>query len=244
MEKGMTFAEIMKMWLVLNTKEQRVLVNNQDKLKQFAADLVVAEERKSFFLQVSDSKFKVDNKLSEQKVETLQNWRRLADKLNYRGPIVWQVRQGYHWREHANKDGLRIRNYINPEEWTLTNDETTFTTEVFWLPRLLKETINKPALEQLAVMARVRDEYNLPKHHMTSFGSASLLAGLILSRFKRSGDCLPFSLCAARTDTMTLGEKRLHLGHFQASKLACRLLDSTDQDETVIGCFPIGIDRK
>lgn len=80
-------------------------------------------------------------------------------------------------------------------------EETTELCLASWIPRLVEGSENKHAGEQLVLLASLRNRMELPEHHLASFGSVTLLVGLIMGHFKATGEMLPFTDGYARTDT-------------------------------------------
>ena len=97
--------------------------------------------------------------------------------------------------------------------------------------------------EQAETLAKLREQYQLPANHLASFGSAALLAGLILANFKRKGERAPLNRCWARTDTFFAGGNRLILGDFDEFGLYCDYYwDWDGRHDDDFGVFPLGVE--
>lgn len=78
-------------------------------------------------------------------------------------------------------------------DWDLKNDEPTKNSLVFFIPRLVAESKSKNVSEQFGILAALRERLGLPGHHLSSFGQAGMLSGLILANFKRTGNVSPLT---------------------------------------------------
>ena len=205
-------------------------------LRDKIADLIVTKvaEVADFFTPVSDKD------LADDLRETATKWRRLAAELGYAGPVAWQVRAGFTLKQDAPKAGPCYKGFAYLQDWALQNDEPTRDSVVFWIPRLLPGSTVKTADEQKLLLAEFRQRYDLPAAHLASFGSAALLAGLILAHFKITGGRVPLDCYWSRTETLYADGNRLDLGSFGADGLYCRCYwhDSAHDN---LGCFALGV---
>jgi len=177
------------------------------------------------------------------KYETsLLKWLRLASRLGYIGPVVWQVRAGYILLKHAPMTGPCYKKWQHLQGWKLRNDEPTKDLLVFWIPRLVTGSKGKKPEEQTKLMAEIRSQIDLPEHHLMSFGSAALLSGLILTHYKRTGEKTPLNGEWTRTDTFHADGNRLPLGDFGGSGLCCGSRDWDEGERSALGCFPLGVE--
>jgi len=146
-------------------------------LKEFVANLAAEDNKNTFFRPLRD------DELPKQYHEVLEKWRRLAQAHQYTGPVAWHVRNGYSLKEHPLWwiKGDRYREVAIQYNWAfdLKYDEPTRLCIVFWIPRLLIGTTGLVTTQQRTVLEKTRKEYGLPEHHLSSFGSATLIAGLL-----------------------------------------------------------------
>lgn len=182
-----------------------------------------------------------DKDLPEELREVAVKWHRLASELGYAGLIAWKVRAGFTLKQHAPKAGPCEQNFAYLQDWRLQNDEPTKDGIVFWIPRILPNSTVKTVDEQKSLLADLRVRYDLPASHLTSFGSAALLAGLIIAHFKITGERVPLDRYWVRTDTLSADGHRLGLGNFDESGLCCDRCHWGGHAGGNIGCFPLGV---
>ena len=183
-----------------------------------------------------------DGQVTEALKACLSGWRALATSLGYTGPVAWQVRKGFTLKAHASKAGPCYKNWDYLQTWGLRNDEPTKDSTVFWIPHLVEGSRSKSVQDQLSLLWEVRVKYSLPSAHLTSFGSAALLSGLILAHSKRTGDRVPLESLWARTDTFRESGYRLTLGAFDATGLLCDDWLWDDAGNGNLGVFPLGVE--
>ncbi len=134
--------------------------------------------------------------------EIAANWRKLATEQGYNGPVAWRSREGFSLKQHVPKVGKVHYSFVALKGWMLQNDEPTKSGTVFWIPKPLKATKAQTVDQQRVIMAETRKRYGLPQHHLSTFGSAGLLSGLVLANLKRTtGDFIHKSY-SVRTDTL------------------------------------------
>lgn len=239
--------------IILDLLEKFTANNKQEWLKEFKKFL-----RKEvcwgklvsifdFFIPLFDEEavealVKAGKYSKEETKEVVAKWRELADELGYNGPIVWQVKAGFTSKEHALKAGPCHNNWEIRQDCSLRNDESTKKSLVFFIPRLIEGSTKKTADEQLKIMIDLQKELGLPENHLTSFGSISLLAGLILTHFKRTGERTPLERKWVRTDTFNSNISRMDLGSFDDSNLSCDYWTRDVDSFSGLGCFPLGIE--
>jgi len=204
------------------------------------ADLIVAKVIEpvvtaDFFAPVSDKD------LVEELRELAAKWRRLAAELGYAGPVAWKVKAGFTLKQDAPKAGPCVENFAYLQDWQLQNDEATKDGSVFWIPRLLPGSVSKTVDEQTKLLDELRERYDLPATHLSSFGSAALLAGLILAQFKLTGERVPLDCYWIRTDTLDADGLRLGLGYFDERGLVCGSCGWGDRRDDGLGCFALGV---
>lgn len=230
-----SFASVVNLLGNLNDAELAALVNNPKKLKELAAKLVSDDVANTFFVPIADKDLPAKFK------EITVKWRRLASDLGYTGPIVWRVREGFTLKDHAPKAGPCHEAFEYIKDWKFQNDEPTKSAIVFWIPRLLENSKSKTVEEQSVLLAETCKRYSLSEHHMFSFGSATMLSGLILAHFKRTGEKAPLNCERARTDTLHKDGNRLNV-NFGAGGLDCDLYNWDGGCGDNLGAFPLGVE--
>jgi hypothetical protein len=184
-----------------------------------------------------------DSEVPEQLQHLVPKWRKLAALLGYTGPVAWRVNQGFTLKQHAPKAGCCYKNFEYLQGWNLQNDEPTKNSIVFWIPRLIPESLGKNVQEKLALLASFREQVGLPAHHLKNFGSAALLSGLILTHFNLTGERVPLNQLWTRTDTLLVGGGRLSLGGFVSRGLYCVYWGRGDGRGGILGCFLLGVEE-
>ncbi|MDD2786052.1 MAG: hypothetical protein PHS79_04145 [Patescibacteria group bacterium] len=121
-------------------------------------------------------------------------YRKLAieHKVPVTTPICYRVRVGYTLKTHAPKSGPCRKDFNYLQDWRF-EDTPTSDSLVFWVPRILRDSTSKTKSEQLNLLAGLHTELELPAHHMSGFGRAGLVAGLILAHFKATGERVPLN---------------------------------------------------
>lgn len=239
-----SFNAIAKMILDLSDEKQLALVDNPEKFKEFVSDLMREAKERAFFIATSDKY------APTHLTDAVAKWRKLASDLGYTGPVLWQVKAGFTLKSHAPLAGPCHEQFGYLQDWELKNDEPTVDCLVFFIPRIV--ATGKNAEEQMQALKELREKYGLPDGHCTSFGSASLVSGLILANFKRTGERAPLNTEWVRTGTLLTGGSRLRLGAFGVyDGLDCfnddgRWDDDWDADRCdrsgILGVFPLGGD--
>ncbi|MDO8581636.1 MAG: hypothetical protein Q7S16_02060 [bacterium] len=180
-----------------------------------------------------------DKEVPAEYQESLQHWRELAKELDYDGPVVFRVKAGFTLKD-ALKTGYCSKIF---EELYLDihGDKPTEDSLVFWIPRFILNGIDKTVTDQRILLVNLRNRFNLPNHHCSSFGDASLLTALILDHFKRTGEEVP-----SRSDGSVLTEAfmkgmRVILGWTSDGKFFC---DRTSDIRGHTSVFPLGVEKK
>jgi hypothetical protein len=235
MNRKPSFDAVTKIFQGLTDEEQLALVDSPDELKKFVGDLTIKIAQNTFFIPFSD------NEAPEKFMETAFNWRKLAAELGYTGPVIWKVKEGFTLKYHAPKAGPCYENFQYLQDWELKN-EPTKESLAFWIPRLVAGSKDKKVEEQIVILAKLRQRFRIPNHHLTSFGSAALLSGLILTHFKRVGERIPLKSEWTRTDTFSSDGDRLLLGGFDSIGLGCGSWIWSDGRGPGLGCFPLGVE--
>lgn len=172
--------------------------------------------------------------------ETVANWRKLAAEHRYSGPVVWRVREGFTLKEHAPKAGKVYEDFKYLQEWKLKNDEPTKSCYAFFVPRLIAGSAGKTIAEHVALLSEVRKCYNLPEQHLSSFGSVTMLSGLVLAYLKQHNDNSLLKRHLVRTDTL-LHEVGFRLSlNFSSGALRCDYWFGGVA--SLSGVFPLGVE--
>ncbi len=243
---------------ILTRKELLGLTDNPGKVKKFAAELAQKAVENNYFEPLSDEQAiellcpkkegcEEDDewpKKRKQTEHTVAQWRKLAAELGYTGPVAWKVRAGFTLKKHAPKAGPCHNDFKYLQDWEFANDEPTKQRLVFWIPRLVKDSTRKNIRKQKQLSDELRTRFELPEHHLSSYGSATLLSGLILRYFKQTGERVPLKIMAVRTDTRRMGGSRLILFGFGSDSLNCdnwNWIGGGCND--VLGFFPLGVEE-
>ncbi len=196
--------------------------------------------RVEYFTPISDDDVPGSHQL------TVTKYRRLATELDVpeTTAVCYRVRAGFTLQvlagsvELFNGDGFTFPDRGFP-------DVPTQDGLVFWVPRIVAGTTSRTADEQVQVLAALRTRLDLPAHHLTNFGDATLVTGLILAHHRATGERVPLNYYWVHTATCA-GNTRLELGdHGEEFGLDCEytdLDDHTDDIDAHTGVFAIGID--
>lgn len=230
--------EVAQFILGLGDEQLDALVKkgNLARVKTFADGLIVERKDTMFFTVLEDTE------VSKACQPYVSGWRNFAGSLGWNGHIAYRVRRGYTLKAHAPKSGACYQDWAHLQSWELKGDQPTEDATAFWIPRLVSESTDKNVKEQLSLLADLRKKFALPKHHLSTFGSAALLSGLMLAHHQRTGERVPLSGYWTRTDTLLADGGRLSLGNFGECGLFC---DSWGWDECrggFLGCFPPGVE--
>lgn len=169
----------------------------------------------------------------------VEKWVEDATDYDYDGPVLWQVPAGFTLIEHAALAGP-CKDFGALQEWKFT-DEPTRSALVFWIPRLITSSKGLNAGAQRELLKTERQRLELPDHHLRSFGSAALVAALILAHFKRTAKRVPLKGNWARTDTQREDLQRIRFGNFGKPGLECHYRWG-NQTHKGLGVFPLGIE--
>jgi hypothetical protein len=203
---------------MLSNEHMLALLDNPGKVKQYLGDLVAEEVEQTYVVALSDTE------LQEQFPEfadRLPSWRKVAAALDYRGPVAWKVKKGFTLKEHAPLTGFCYDSLNYLQNWSLRNDEPTKASIVFWVPRLAEGSTSKTIPQMDKLRTELKQRYELPVHHASSFGSIALLFALILAHFKRTGERVPLNTFYAASDTFHADGDRLFAGNFDEDGLDC-----------------------
>ncbi|MBI2551064.1 hypothetical protein HYV73_01835 [Candidatus Uhrbacteria bacterium] len=179
----------------------------------------LAEQPKTMELEPYFTPLKDEDVPAERQAE-LAAYRKLATEHGVPAnvPVCYRVRVGFTVKGRASQFGPCYDKFGYLKDWNFP-DEPTVDCLVFWIPRLLKESADKTKDQQLALLAELRQTLGLPEGHMSGFGKASLVVGLVLAHFKETGERAPLDKLSVRTDTCVSGCDRLVVGRFGESGL-------------------------
>jgi len=182
-----------------------------------------------------------DEEVPVRLADLLAKWRKMAEELEYSGPVAWLVPKGFTIKKHAPKLGPCRKDFQYLQDWDFPDDPTERVL-VFWIPRVIPESNAKTATKQLALLKGWRERFSLPEHHLAGFGKVGLLAGLILCHFKHSQEKVPLNGQWVRTDTLSVGGVRLGLGAFFGS-LGCDYWGWNDESRhESLWVFALGVE--
>lgn len=175
---------------------------------------------------------------------TMRKYRALAREWGVPDTVVlcYRVRAGFTLKRAAPKLGPCYQNFQYLQDWNFS-DEPTQDCLVCWIPpRLVPRSTAKTKDEQLQHLADIRIHCGLPSHHLSSFGSVALLAGLILAHYKATGERTPLDCYWVRTDTCDAGGHRLKLA-WAAGALYCARWAWDGERHDRIGGVALGVER-
>mgnify|MGYP001616633610 CR=1 FL=1 len=176
--------------------------------------------------------------------QTLAKYRKLAPEWRVPATIAvcYRVRAGFTLKTHAPKFGPCYDQFKYLQGWDFP-DEPTKECLVFWIPRLVPNSISKTHNEQLQFLGEIRQRMDLPKHHMVNFGKVAMDAGLIFAHYKATGERVPFDCYWIRTDTCSTDGDRLGLGDFDGDGLHCDDWDFDGGRNDDLGVFVLGVEE-
>lgn len=261
MEKS-DFPSLVDLWQQLGDEYFKVLIDseNTDKIRDFIRWLIYLEAKKFEFIPIeTDSEalhllveckrplgwilpnlgYKTDG---ARALHVMQEWRKLATEHNYIGPILWQIPVGSTLKYTTPKLGPCWDDLKYLQNWLLQGDECTKKSLVFWIPRLVKNSTNKTIKQMEEHQANLRREYNLPRHHCRKFGSAALIAGLILAHLKRTRERVPLNCYYAASDTSHVEGGDIYVGAHTREGLLCSRWWN-DPNYGGMGYFPLGVEE-
>ena len=137
----------------------------------------------------------------------LKKWRRLAERFDYDGPVTWLIPEGFSILNPDDRisfpEGLRKRaEEVASWKFLDRNSEVTRRQLVFGLPIPLDGSERKNAQQQREFLTDLWKQYQLPEGHLSAFGRASTIVGLILAYNAISGEAGVWNGTLARTDTL------------------------------------------
>lgn len=115
-------------------------------------------------------------------------------------PLHYLACAGVTLKQHMPMIGPCVQDFKYLQEWEF-NDVPTEKSLVSWVPCLTQYSMSKNAKEQLVELGTLRGEMELPDHHLSSFGSATIIAGLMLAHYRTTKEKVPSCGYWVRTDT-------------------------------------------
>lgn len=201
---------------------------------------------KEFFIPVRD-----ESDMPRHLAEKANNWHCFSEALGYSGPVAWLTKSGFDLIEHAplvveDENNKLIKRFMNFCDTKFKNDEPTAKSVVFFVPRIIAHRRN--AEERKARQEYYRNKFNLPSHHLTASGSASLVGGLILAHLVHMDEIIPICEDTAYTDTMIQQDWRvIFQAYYSCNSEGYHFVCSAFPDDKHrghgCGIFPIGIER-
>ena len=173
---------------------------------------------------------------------TLAKYRKLAAEhgVAENVPLCYRVRAGFTLKHHAPQAGPCYKDFEYLQDWNF-EDRPTADCLVFWVPRLVQSSTSKTVDEQRKLLSNLRQRLELPKQHLTGFGEASLVAGLIMAHFKATDERVPLESLWTRIDSCIIVGDRLNLGRFAGGGLNCDRWSWDDLRYDDLGVFALGV---
>ena len=249
-EKTARFKGVATKLLQLSDGVLRVMMDRfDDEVQPFLETLERRVMEETYFTYLSDEEA-IEVLVTRKEYERteaeriVREWRQIATSLGYTGPVAVMVRSGFALKTHAPKLGPCYEQWAYLQDWTLKNDAPTADSLAFFVPRLVANSTSKNKDEQIQLLSELRKLHELPEHHLASFGDASMLAGLILLHFKRTGERTPLNGDYVRTDTVRTDGWRLLLGRFGDYGLDCHrwCCSGGGRSDVRLGCFALGVE--
>lgn len=229
-----SFASVVNALSGLSDQELSAITEKPDLFKQFAGKLAADIVANTYVVPLGDAE------VSEQYRKTATQWRKYAAALGYTGPVAWQVKEGFTLKLHAPLAGPCYGKLNYLQSWELKNDEPTQNSIVFWVPRLAEGSTSKTISQMEKLRLKLQQQYELPEHHATSFGSIALLFALILAHFKRTGERVPLKYFYAASDALHADGYRLFAGNFDGAGLRCGYWGEDSCGD--VGFFLLGVE--
>lgn len=223
----------------LSNLEAHLLAENQLAVREYIRNFLPVKDLSVFFIPVSDTD------ALEVKRKTVIEWRILATRLGYSGPIVFRVIRGYKFFDH----GIEVEQspgFTNDFKKSLQN-ETTVSEIVLFIPRFILETTTPVQVkEKASILLDFRKRYGLPEHHLNAqkMGKASVLAGLCkVIPQEHLESPLPENIFL-RTGSRVFADPLLDgvtaVLSFRSGKIRCRWVHPDYDDELQTGFCPFG----
>ncbi len=181
--------------------------------------------------------------MSEQDAGKLceNGWKCAVDHFGYHGSPFWLARAGFTLKSHAPQLGPCYQGFEYLQGWDF-DDQSTKDSIIFCPPRLLPNSLGKSVDRQNALLAKLREKYELPAYFFKSFGEPSQLSGIILANYNQTGERVPLDNLWARTCSRIRGcDVRLSLGSFVPVGLYCDRWRWDVAGYDFLGCFALGV---
>jgi len=234
------------------TPEQRVaLVANPDKLQNLAMLLAAQAKENKFFkaLEICEATALLQTVMPRagDVGRLVCDCQDIADKVGtLKGdPIFWRVRAGVQFLPDIMELGP-VEKRLNYGYLDINDEPTTRDQLVFWVPCVIPWSLGKTVQEQIGLLEDLRRESKgpLPVGFLDSFGTATVLSGLILTYYRLSGEKVlePYYL-EARTNTVFKSwvfTRRIVIDSFGQDGLSFDTCLSDKRANDDVGCFAYG----
>ena len=247
MNRKISFDCVVAWWLGLSDEQKSAFGDDTTKVAAFLDARAKEIEENTFVIHLLDKEaiqFLIQHKgyISYKAQAIVKAWRKYAILMGYNGPVAWKVKQGFTLKTHAPLAGPCYENLEYLQNWRF-EDTSTLDTLVFWIPRLVHNSMSKTVTEMEQYRGELQVHYEMPTNHCISFGSIALQFALLLTHFKRTGErVLPGGFYMV-SDTLNLdGSCRLVAGNFGSDGLSCYDWNGSCGSHDV-GFFLIGIEE-
>lgn len=156
--------------------------------------------------------------------------------------VFAEVVRGLTLKRHIPLMGHCRDKFSYLQKWDF-KDRPTRRCVVAWSPRLVSSSLFKTVDQQLELLVALRREFDLPKGHLASFGSATLIAGMAGAHFQATMERVPLNMLWTRTDVVRSVGFRLDLGGFDGTGLDCGDWGWPDDERGGdLGCLALGVE--
>ena len=223
----------------LSNKELLFLADNLQEVKDYITRRIAEIDRNTFVTPLSDKE--VMNQFP-QFADRLAPWRKLASSLDYYGPVVWLVKEGFNLKKYSLFVGPCTMSLDYLKDWDF-KDIPTSNMLVFWVPRLAPDSTSKTVAKREQYRNKLRAYYDMPENHCDRFGSIALLVALILAHFKRTGERVPLKGFFVLSDTLTTKGYRFFCGGYSLWIGLLRCSDGLTKNDDDVGFFLLGVEE-
>lgn len=224
--------------MALTTAEETTILSYREEVRAYLASLYAAETLTPVYAEPIP-RYAIPRWLEH----THRAYLAMADWMGYHGPeaLAWQIYPGYTFTHDAPQEGLIAGADNRLTEWELVNNPPTGRCIAHIIPQIPPGGDWKTVAEQMEFMERIRRRFHLPPHHLTSFGTASLLSSVLLRLRNHFGIFLPAERYFIRTDTSHLFGP-LNMGGHGSEGLHWTDWDFLGDSDRCLGFLPVGID--
>lgn len=131
-----------------------------------------------------------DWEVSDRFDSLVRKYRSLARELEVLDTVAvfYHVPAGFTLIKSAPLAGPCYKNFEHFKSWGI-EDEPTEEGLMFFIPRVIPETVGKNLDRQQAILDRLRNDMRLSADHMV-IGKANYLTGAILAHYAATGECI------------------------------------------------------